>query len=139
MFFVITNFDFLFRVKPKPIDICKVSSKRARNGEGICNKVEILLKDPSKWCSIDNREQYTFLGFFHDTTKLLYVNDVTTMKQSTSSNLEFLWKDIHLSKGSSFPKKTITIGDKKYWISRSPCNGVKVMYKFISDVKNCSN
>jgi hypothetical protein len=68
-----TNSDFLYRVKPKPIDIVKNSSKRARNKEDICSKLEILLKDPSKWSIIDNREQYTFIGFFHDTSKLLYL------------------------------------------------------------------
>ncbi len=56
---------------------------------------------------LEKRSQYEMLGCYHDTSKLIYVKDVSTLK-SAPKQVEkvphFLWQDRNFSKGSSFPE-----------------------------------
>lgn len=56
------------------------------------------------------------------------------MKQCPSSKSEFLWNDLHLSKGSSFPNRSVVIGDGSLTVKRAPCAGVKVILKFLHEI-----
>lgn len=88
----------------------------------------------SVWCKLEQRDQFELLGFYHDVSKLLYVEDYTKLKccPDESPLPDFLWDDNNLSKQSSFPKLNFTLGEDnadrtKFVMFRSRCNGVKVL------------
>ncbi len=97
------------------------------------NRVVKKLKDESSWCLLEVKKQYELLGYFHDTNKLLYVEDYSVLKcaPENGSNPNFLWEDINLTKGSSFAVHRFTLGDDHpdqtaFLMHRAPCKGVKV-------------
>jgi hypothetical protein len=90
------------------------------------------------WVKLTEKVQYTMLGFHHDTEKLLFVEDYRKLKCCPiNPNPNYLWKDIHLSKGSSFELKEFTLfkssihygpqENPKYVLRRAHCVGVKVL------------
>lgn len=100
-------------------------------------RVEKLLKDETSWVPLERRNQYIMLGFYHDTSKLLYTNDFTTLKlcPMLKPKPDYLWEDIHLSKQSSCPNAILKIqlpdasspSTQSFVVLRSRCAGVKVL------------
>ena len=97
-----------------------------------------LLKDGNDaWVELSEKAQYTMLGFHHDTQKLLFVKDYKKLKCCPlNPDPDYLWKDIHLSKGPSFKAKQFTLlktsvhygpqENPAYVLRRAHCFGVKV-------------
>ncbi len=77
---------------------------------------------------MENMSQYTLLGYHHNTTQLLYVEDITKLSTypTQGHQPDYLWEDIDLAKRSSFDKKEIEINGKSFVLWRSQCHGVKV-------------
>ena len=82
---------------------------------------------------LESKDQYELLGFLHDTSKLLFVEDyskeVGCPKHKPSA--KFLWNDISLSKDSTFPERNIELENEKFILKRGRCGGVKVAYLHI--------
>ena len=90
-----------------------------------------FMQNKDLWIPLESREQYHFLGFHHDTTKLLYVEDYSKLSGCPlNPSPHFLWNDINLSKASSFKNHEFTLktedNDSKFILRRSHCAGVKV-------------
>ena len=90
----------------------------------------------SSWCILEFKKQYELLGYYHETTKLLYVQDYSKLKcaPEDGSIANFLWEDINLTKGSSFAIHRFTLGEDHpdktvFLMHRAPCKGVKVTIK----------
>ena len=107
--------------------------KRSKKGIDIVNQTMNLLKQKSEWVPLQERKQYEMLGYFHDTSKLLFIEDYTQLKccPTVKKTSDYLWNDIHLSKKSSFPKLEFNLGKDHenksvFVLYRSKCAGVKV-------------
>ena len=62
-------------------------------------QVEVMLK--SKFIEMISHEQFIFLGFKHDCSRLLHCDDVRDVEgYHRNGNYNFIWDDITLSKGS---------------------------------------
>ncbi len=95
----------------------------------VATSTRLLEDGPKSWTEITDQKQFQMLGFYHDTEKLLYVEDYTKLKWNPAVNPHpnFLWEDINLSKGSSFGEKTIKLGNgDSYTLIRNPCAGDQV-------------
>jgi superfamily II DNA helicase RecQ len=79
------------------------------------NYVISLLEDDSMWILVEERRQYEMLGFFHDPSKLLFVEDCSKLIAYPlhEPRLDFMWKDINLTECSSFAKKNLKIGEEE--------------------------
>jgi len=117
----------------------------AADSQGTLDKVRALLKDESSWINLERRDQYAMLGYNHDTSKILYTADYTSLKLCPTESEDHLWKDIQLSKESSSPKATVTVnlkdssGEEKatrleVWKSRWA--GVQVPFLLISSPRD---
>lgn len=91
------------------------------------------MKKKEEWVELERRDQYTMLGYYHDTSKLLHTRDYTKLKlnPTAESAPDFLWHDINLTKKSSAPPITFTLEDdppnnREYVIVKARCAGVKV-------------
>ncbi len=110
-------------------------------------RVEKLMKDEASWVKLERRNQYIMLGFYHDTSKLLYTNDYTALKlcPMLKPKPDYLWEDIHLSKQNSCPNSTLKIQlpddssppAQNFVVLQSRCAGVKVLF-FLFDEKTIS-
>ncbi len=92
------------------------------------------MRKKEDWITMESQLQYFLLGFHHDTTKLLYVENITTLPcyPTKVSRPDYIWKDINLTKSSTFGQLPFTLGhdheDKTdYVLRRGKCNGVKVI------------
>lgn len=97
----------------------------------IVSKTTELMGDESCWVPLTDRKQYLYLGFFHDTTKLLFVKDYKALPCCpVKPDQDYLWQDIYLSKKSSFQKHQLIIQkdnkEEKFVLQRCHCGGVKV-------------
>lgn len=102
----------------------------------VSRTIKMLEAGESSWIKLERKDQYELLGFHHDTSKLLYVENYSNLKCCPDqwSLPDFLWQDINLSKQSGFPKSTFTLGEDQpnqptFVMFRSRCNGVKVGYR----------
>lgn len=100
----------------------------------VATSILLLEAGPDSWTEITDPKQFQMLGFYHDTEKLLYVEDYTKLKWNPTVNPhpDFLWEDINLSKGSAFPEKKIKIGEgdkNTFVLMRNPCAGIQVKTK----------
>lgn len=78
---------------------------------------------------LEKRSQYEMLGYYHDTEKLIYVENIAVLKnrpKQVEQMYHYLWKDINLTKGRSFPERYFKIDGVDFILKTSPCNGVKV-------------
>lgn len=84
------------------------------------------------WILVEERRQYEMLGFFHDPSKLLFVEDCSKLIAYPlhQPRPDFMLEDINLTKCSSFPKKDLKIGEKELVFHRAHCAGVKVKNVF---------
>lgn len=115
--------------------------KKTADSQNTLDKVKALLKDDSSWITLERRDQYAMLGYSHDTSKILYTADYTSLKLCPAESEDHLWKDIQLSKESSSPKSTVTVDLKdasgevkatrlEVWKSR--CAGVQVYFQYLN-------
>ena len=95
----------------------------------VSRTISMLKKGENSWIPIKMKKQFQFLGFFHDTDRLLFTPDYTTLKSNptSASKPDFLRDDLNLSKSSGFPPKTISVDSVDYNLYRHQCNGVKVI------------
>ncbi len=71
---------------------------------------------------LEKRSQYEMLGCYHDTSKLIDVKDISTLKSAPKQVQKvphFLWQDINFTKGSSFPERTFSVEDVDYLLKTS--------------------
>jgi hypothetical protein len=94
---------------------------RPKQGQNILSRTIKLMKTGNDaWVKLTEKVQYTMLGFHHDTEKLLFVEDYRKLKCCPiNPNPNYLWKDIHLSKGSSFELKEFTLFQKAYTMNHN--------------------
>lgn len=96
------------------------------------SKVIQLLGDKNFWIPLEEKKQYEMLGFHHDTSKLLYIEDFTKLKCCPHPIVpDYIWKDNNLPKHSSGGARDFTLGDRNpdksvYVLRSSHCAGVKV-------------
>lgn len=118
--------------------------EKQENGE---TAVKMMSAGPETWMKLERKEQYEMLGYHHDSTKLLFVEDYTLLKEcQINPKRDYLWEDINLSKKQSFPVFQFQVEENQSEASsstdsaectilmrRSFCNGVKVgfLIKFI--------
>lgn len=63
------------------------------------------MANPEDWINLTTKEQYEFLGFFHDTSKLLFIEDQTLLPSCPiKPGADYIYQDINLSKGSALDK-----------------------------------
>jgi hypothetical protein len=66
--------------------------------------VKMMSAGPKTWIKLERNEQFEMLGYHHDSTKLLFVEDYTLPKgYPIKPKRDYLWEDINLSKKQSFP------------------------------------
>jgi len=106
---------------------------RAKKGEDLPSKVIKLMRKKEDWINMESQLQYLLLGFHHDTTGLLYVEDIQKLACYPKKVFrpDYIWTDINLTKTSTFSQLPFTLGqdheDKtEYVLRRGKCNGVKV-------------
>lgn len=77
---------------------------------------------------MENNNQYILLGYHHNTTKLLFVQNITKLNTypTQGHQPDYLWEDIDLAKRSSFDKKEIEVNGEFFVLWRAQCHGVKV-------------
>ena len=94
-----------------------------------------LLEDDSMWKFVKERRQYEMLGFFHDPSKLLFVEDCSKLIAYPlhEARPDFMWEEINLTKCSSFPKKDLKIGEEELVLHRAQYAGVNVKNFFCSN------
>jgi hypothetical protein len=97
------------------------------------SQVISLLEDDSMWILVEERRQYEMLGFFHDPSKLLFVEDCSKLIAYPLHELrpDFMLEYMNLTKCSSFPKKDLKIGKEELVLHRAHCAGVKVKNFFL--------
>ena len=109
-------------------------SFRKRKGRGchLLPLVRKLLESKENWRSIEDKENYQFLGTFSSPSQsiLWYIEDIAKLPHYTPSDSDFLWSDIQFSKNSSTKqlievKTDLDRGVKKLWFHRAQCKGVK--------------
>ena len=106
---------------------------QSRKGNDIVSQTIRLMKDEQCWTPLLEKKQYEMLGFYHDTTKLLFVEDFTKPKCCPAKpNLNYIWNDVNLSKGLGFKPLEFGIGNSRaenleFVLYRNHCNGVKVV------------
>lgn len=109
--------------------------QRAKKKNVMIQKVITQLEDPESWCKLEKRSQYAMLGFYHDTSHLLFTEDYTKLKlcPTVYPQPDYLWEDIHLTKKSGFPRATVKIGcdSSEMIVYRARCAGVKVAFYFV--------
>ena len=79
--------------------------------------------------NLHKRSQFEMLGFFHDTDKLIYAEDISMLKSRPKLPelmYHYLWNDINLTKDSSFPERSFKMKDVEFILRTARCNGVKV-------------
>lgn len=91
------------------------------------------MKKPDEWIELERRDQYTMLGYNHDTSKLLHITDYSQLKQNPTAESapDFLWHDINLTKKQGAPPTKFTLGNdhpnkEEFVILKAHCAGVKV-------------
>ena len=107
---------------------------RSKKGKGsrVIDRVTELLVDESKWVKISSHDDYYYPGFFSDNTNqhLLYCEDITSLK-SSGCDLDFLWRDIQLSKGKTNGPRPVKLmvgresNNVELQYRMAPCAGVK--------------
>jgi hypothetical protein len=107
MIVIVTKYDFLNRLKP--FDICKEPRKRTKKEKTSTANWKSYWRILKSGAVLRKGNSTFWIFSRHLKAVLCNINDATTLKQSTVTNLEFLWNYIHLSKGSIFPKKNIFI------------------------------
>jgi len=118
----------------EPTSSGKKSRSRGKKGLDIMSKVIQLLSDKNSWIPLEEKKQYEMLGFHHDTSKLLYIEDFTKLKCCPHPIVpDYIWKDTNLTKHSSGGVRNFTLGennpDKSVYVLRnSHCAGVKVLF-----------
>lgn len=86
-----------------------------------------LMSQPESWIPLTNKEQYEFVGYYHDTDRLLFIQDQTKLKSCPSKpSSDFIYQDVNLSKGQAFLPFTFEVGGVKFVCRRAPCAGVMV-------------
>lgn len=106
---------------------------RSKKGMDIVSQVTNMMSSEDTWIPLTERNQYLMLGFFHDTSKLIYAENFKTLPCCpVKPDKDYLWQDINLSKESSFKKHEFTIetDNKKetFILQRCHCGGVKVIF-----------
>jgi hypothetical protein len=106
----------------------------SQNGNDLVSQVISLLEDDSMWILVEERRQYEMLGFFHDPSKLLFVEDCSKLISYPlhEPHPDFMWEDITLTECSSFAKKNLKISEEELVLHRAHCAGVKVKNFFCS-------
>jgi hypothetical protein len=112
----------------------KKTRSRPKNGNDLVSQVISLLEDDSMWILVEERRQYEMLGFFHDPSKLLFVEDCSKLISYPlhEPHPDFMWEDITLTECSSFAKKNLKISEEELVLHRAHCAGVKVKNFFCS-------
>ena len=129
MRYSVNKFLILFIYRSEQKEPTPVKKRRSKRTNMVATSTRLLEDGPKSWTEITDQKQFQMLGFYHDTEKLLYVEDYTKLKWNPAVNPHpnFLWEDINLSKGSSFGEKTIKLGNgDSYTLIRNPCAGVQV-------------
>lgn len=102
--------------------------------------VKMMSAGPKTWIKLERNEQFEMLGYHHDSTKLLFVEDYTLLKgYPIKPKRDYLWENINLSKKQSFPVFQFQVKENQSEASsstesaectilmrRSFCNGVNV-------------
>jgi hypothetical protein len=111
----------------------KKTRSRPKNGNDLVSQVISLLEDDSMWILVEERRQYEMLGFFHDPSKLLFVEDCSKLISYPlhEPHPDFMWEDITLTECSSFAKKNLKISEEELVLHRAHCAGVKVKNFFL--------
>ena len=106
-----------------PICLYQKLSKKGK-GSRVIDRVTELLIDESKWVKISSHDDYCYPGFFSDNTNqhLLYCEDITSFK-SSGCDIDFLWRDIQLSKGKTNGPRPV-----KLMVGRES-NNVELQYR----------
>jgi hypothetical protein len=110
----------------------KKTRSRPKNGNDLVSQVISLLEDDSMWILVEERRHYEMLGFFHDSSKLLFVEECSKLIAYPlhEPRPDFMWEDITLTECSSFAKKNLKIGEKEL-VLHTHCAGVKVKNFFL--------
>ena len=113
----------------------RTTKKRQTKEDSLYRRTVKMMHD-NECDPLESKEQYELLGFHHDTSKLLYVQDLSQLPGCPIVPVrDFLWNDISLSKDSGFPQKTFRNDEgQEFVLRRARCNGVKVCFINISKI-----
>lgn len=94
---------------------------RALKGTDMKSRIKNLMTNPDNWITLTVKGQHEFLGFYHDTRQLLFIEDHTLLPSCpVKPSADYIYQDINLSIGSAF--KTFTFETQingKKWMFRA--------------------